>query len=116
MKIENSKLPSGIRQVTSGKFQIRYTGPDGKRYSGGTYRTKTDARNALAIIQASISDRSWRQKKAQIDDGQLSGKSTLAEWSEEWIRTRTSKNLPLGYLEILRIARYFDNRLSTDSD
>ena len=89
--MENSKLPSGIRQVSSGKFQIRYTGPDGKRYSGGTYRTKTDARNALAIIQASISDRSWRQKKAQIDDGQLSGKSTLAEWSEEWIRTRTSK-------------------------
>ena len=91
MKMENSKLPSGIRQVSSGKFQIRYTGPDGKRYSGGTYRTKTDARNALAIIQASISDRSWRQKKAQIDDGQLSGKSTLVEWSEEWIRTRTSK-------------------------
>jgi integrase len=91
MKVQNSKLPSGIRQVSSGKFQIRYTGPDGKRYSGGTYRTKTDARTALAIIQASISDRSWRQKKAQIDDGQLSGKNTLAEWSEEWIRTRTSR-------------------------
>lgn len=86
-----SKLPSGIRQVSSGKFQIRYTGPDGKRYSGGTYRTKTDARNALATIHASISDRSWKRKKAQVDDGQLSGRSTLAEWSEEWIRTRTSR-------------------------
>ena len=85
------QLPSGIRQVSSGKFQVRYTGPDGKRYSGGTYRTKTDARNALSIIQASISDRSWKTKKAQLDDGQLSGRSTLSEWSEEWIRTRTSK-------------------------
>jgi len=85
------QLPSGIRQVSSGKFQVRYTGPDGKRYSGGTYRTKTDARNALSIIQASISDRSWKTKKAQLDDGQLSGRNTLSEWSEEWIRTRTSK-------------------------
>jgi|GEM_PF-5204523 len=87
----SSKLPSGIRQVSSGKFQIRYTGPDGKRYSGGTYQTKTDARTALAIIQASISDRSWKTKKARLEDGELSGRSTLSEWSEEWIRNRTSK-------------------------
>ena len=84
-------LPPGIRRVSSGKFQVRYTGPDGKRYSGGTFRTKTDAKSAAAIIQASISDRSWRRKKAQIDDGELSGRSTLREWSEEWIRTRNAR-------------------------
>lgn len=86
-----AKLPAGIRQVSSGKFQIRYTGPDGQRYSGGTFQTKTDARRALSIIQASISDRSWRTKKARLEDGELSGKSTLSEWSEEWISSRTSK-------------------------
>lgn len=62
---------SGIRLLESGNYQIRYTGPDGKRYSGGTYRTKTDARNALAVILASISDRTWKQKKACVDEGEL---------------------------------------------
>jgi integrase len=110
MSSANSKLPSGIRQVTSGKFQVRYTGPDGKRYSGGTYRTKTDARSALAIIQASISDRTWKRKKAQVDDGQLSGKSTLAEWSEEWIRTRTARKT--GQPLATGTQRYYRNLVS----
>lgn len=81
---------SGIRLLDSGNYQIRYTGPDGKRYSGGTYRTKTDARNALAVILASISDRTWREKKARVEEGELSGKSSLSQWSEEWIAMRTS--------------------------
>jgi hypothetical protein len=94
-------LPPEIRLSRSGKYQIRYTGPDGHRYAGGTYRTKTDAKQALSIIQASISDRSWKTKKAAVD-GELSGKSTLSEWSEEWIRTRVSKSTgePLATLTV----------------
>ena len=98
---KDSTLPPGVRLSRSGKYQIRYTGPDGLRYSGGTYRTKTDAKQALSVIQASISDRSWKKKKASLD-GELSSKSTLSEWSEEWIRTRVSKSTgePLATLTV----------------
>ena len=89
---EGKKLPPGIRLQRSGKYQIRYTGPDGQRYSGGTYRTKTDAQKALANIQASISNRTWKEKKERIEDGALSSQSTLSEWSEEWLATRSSKD------------------------
>lgn len=88
----SKKLPPGIRIQRSGRYQVRYTGPDGRRYSAGTYRTKTDAQRALANIQASISNRTWRETRPRIDEDALSSNSRLSEWSEEWIATRSSKD------------------------
>lgn len=102
---KTAKLPPGVRLTRAGKYQVRYSGPDGRRYSGGTYRTKTDAANALHVIKAAISDGSWKKKRNQLD-GELSGKSTLEEWSEEWIRTRSSKTgEPLSTLTVRNYRR-----------
>lgn len=106
------KLPPGVRLTRAGQYQIRYTGPDGRRYSGGTYRTKTDATKALALIQASISDRTWKARKASVD-GELSGKHSLSEWSEEWIRIRSSKTgRPLATRTVAEYRRLVASSLS----
>jgi hypothetical protein len=44
-----------IRQRESGRFQIRYPGPDGRMRTGKTtYEKKSDAQRALSLIEAQI--------------------------------------------------------------
>jgi hypothetical protein len=50
-KAKAGKSPKGIRRIQpSGRYQVRYTGPDGKRYTGGTFRRETDAVRELGKI------------------------------------------------------------------
>jgi len=44
-----------IRQLPSGKYQLRYTDPLGRQVSGGTYVTMRDAERALTRVENSIS-------------------------------------------------------------
>ena len=94
---------------------MRYTGPDGIRYSDGTFRTRTDARQALALIEASISNRTWRRKR-EIADGGLQGRSTLREWSEEWIALRGRNGKPLAVRTIDEYRRLIDSSLNRFAD
>ena len=45
-----------VRQLKSGRFQARYTGPDDVRRTAGSYATKKEARTALAAIQTDIAE------------------------------------------------------------
>ena len=90
---EAQRLPKGIRKIEpSGRYQVRYTGPDGKRYSGGTFRRKTDAERALAKITAQIdSERAtWRPPRRAGDAGPNPKTLTVRELSEEWIKSRVN--------------------------
>jgi len=62
-------LPRGIRKTASGKYQIRYTGPDGRRYSGGTFRRKIEAEKALSRVEASIEAGTWQALASAADGG-----------------------------------------------
>jgi integrase len=94
---------------------VRYTGPNGVRYAHGTYRTKKDARRALAIVEASISNGTWRRKR-EIADGGLDGRSTLRQWSEEWIALRGRNGKPLATRTVDEYRRLIDSSLSLFAD
>ena len=49
-----------IRQLPSGRYQVRYRGPDGQlRSHAETFARKSDAERALMLIEAEIAQGSW---------------------------------------------------------
>ena len=71
-----------VRQLASGRWQARYTGPDGiDRPAPETFATKTDAEVWLTLKEAEIRNGDW----INPDDGKIS----LAEYARVWIDERT---------------------------
>ncbi|MFG1697478.1 tyrosine-type recombinase/integrase [Nonomuraea sp. NPDC049309] len=67
--------------MPSGRFQIRYPGPDGRLRTGTTtYRTKTDADRALTLIEAQMISGEWTDPDR--------GKIRLADYARAWIKER----------------------------
>jgi integrase len=66
-----------IRELPSGRHQVRYRGPDGKLITASmTFATKTDAEKYLTRVEAD-------QLRDQWTDPRL-GKTTFAVWAERW--------------------------------
>lgn len=75
-----------VRKLPSGRFQARYTGPDGREHKAPTtFETKGDARAWLAMQQADITRRAWLPG--------VSGRDvpTLAEYAPEALDRRPLK-------------------------
>lgn len=87
-----------LRRLPSGRWQIRYTGPDGLRRSARhTYPTKADATRALALIEADIIRGKW------VDPS--SSPRSLEEYASAWISERPglSARTTELYRSLLRI-------------
>ncbi|HEX3962751.1 MAG TPA: hypothetical protein VHZ03_39980 [Trebonia sp.] len=70
-----------IRRRESGRFQIRYPGPDGQIRTGrDTYARKSDAERALTIIEAQIMAGEWTDPDR--------GKVKLGDYAAGWIAER----------------------------
>jgi integrase len=70
-----------VRRLSSGRWQARYRGPDGKdRAAPSTFERKRDAERWLALVEAEIVGRSWRDP--------AEGKVPLQAYAETWIRQR----------------------------
>jgi len=70
-----------IRQLASGRWQVRYAGPDGlDRPAPQTFATKTDAEVWLTLKEAEIRNGDW----INPDDGKIS----LADYGRTWIEER----------------------------
>ncbi|WP_433540914.1 tyrosine-type recombinase/integrase [Streptosporangium sandarakinum] len=70
-----------IRKLPSGRFQIRYPGPDGRMRTGSeTYERKGDAERALSLVEAQIIKGEWTDPDR--------GKVKLKEYAETWISQR----------------------------
>lgn len=53
-----------IRKARSGRFEVRYTGPDGGKYTAGhSFIRKADASAFLAHVEAEISEGTWTSPK-----------------------------------------------------
>lgn len=64
-----------IRKRESGRFQIRYPGPDGRLRTGSTtYATRIDADRALTLIEAQIISGEWTDPER--------GKILLSDYAE----------------------------------
>jgi hypothetical protein len=73
-----------VRQFRSGRWQARYTGPDGVRHlAPGTFATKTDALVWLDVKAAEIARGEWLDPDA--------GRVPLGGYAAKWIAER-----PLG--------------------
>ena len=70
-----------VRKLPSGRFQIRYPGPDGRIRTGPeTYERKSDADKALVIVEAQIASSSWTDPER--------GKISLGDYASVWIAER----------------------------
>lgn len=75
-----------IRKLPSGRFQARYTGPDGREHRAPTtFETKRDASAWLSTQQADITRRTWLPGVAGRDV------PTLEEYASTWLEGRDLK-------------------------
>jgi integrase len=70
-----------VRKLPSGRFQVRYPGPDVRIRTGPeTYERKSDAEKALVIIEAQMASGSWTDPER--------GKIKLGDYASVWIAER----------------------------
>jgi integrase len=70
-----------IRKLPSGRYQIRYPGPDGRLRTGAdTYENKTSADKALSLVEGQMMSGEWTDPQR--------GKVTLQVYAERWITQR----------------------------
>lgn len=71
-----------VRQLPSGRYQVRYRGPDGLvRSAPTTFDTETDARVWLTPIESQVIRGDWIDPDA--------GRVALGEYAAKWIAERT---------------------------
>ncbi|GAA1280376.1 putative prophage phiRv2 integrase [Planotetraspora silvatica] len=77
----NHRRFGNIRQLPSGRYQVSYLGPDGRRRTGSeTYERKGDAERALTLIEAKMISGEWTDPDR--------GKIKLKDYAETWISQR----------------------------
>ncbi|MGH3790992.1 MAG: phage integrase SAM-like domain-containing protein [Pseudonocardiaceae bacterium] len=70
-----------IRKLPSGRFQVRYPGPDGIfRPAPDTFRTHTEAAQYLVEMEADMMRKEWIDPDA--------GKVKICEYAAQWISER----------------------------
>ena len=79
-----SRQFGNIRKLSSGRYQARYRGPDGKlRPAPSTFGRKTDAARWLSLKEAEISKGEWIPPEL--------GEQRFREYAEQWMRDRVLK-------------------------
>lgn len=69
-----------VRKLPSGRWQARYLGPDGQRYTAPeTFDTKSDAQEWLNLVRADIERNQWRNP----DAGAINFKKYALCWLKE---------------------------------
>ena len=100
---------------------MRYTGPDGRRYSGGTFTRKLDAERALARLtvktETEVDKGSWKPPRKASDPGPNPKTLTLRQLSEEWISSRVDRQgRPLAPKTVELYRRLVDSPLREFGD
>lgn len=87
-----------VRQLPSGRWQARYTGPDGIRYKAPTtFLTEKDAQAWITTEQADVIRNQWLPTAEDAPD------VPFGEYAEAWLKDRdlkpTTRNLYRGILD-----------------
>lgn len=78
-----------IRRRPSGRWQARYTGPDGRLHAApDTFARKAEAQRYLSLVEAQVARGDW------IDTERA--KVKLADYAERWIAERPNLRAPHG--------------------
>lgn len=73
-------MGSWVEELPSGKWQARYTLPDGRKRSAGAFVHKARAQKEAAIAEGEAASLGWRDPRA--------AQKTWGEWRETWWATR----------------------------
>lgn len=74
------RASGAVRRLPSGRWQARYTGPDGALRTLGTFATKAEADQELAHEVSRMARGVWRDPRL--------GEQLVGEWFRGWIATR----------------------------
>lgn len=78
-----------VRKLPSGRFQARYTGPDGQEHRAGTtFQTKTDANTWLSMQSAAITESRWKPPAPEAAKLKV---PTFRAYATEWLAKRELK-------------------------
>ena len=76
-----SRQFGNIRKLSSGRYQARYRGPDGRlRPAPRTFERKTDAARWLSLKETEISKGEWIAPEL--------GQQPFCEYADQWMRDR----------------------------
>lgn len=83
-----------VRRLPSGRYQARYTGPDGRTHNAHTtFETKGDAQSWLATVRADIVRENWRPSSV---GGTAVRALTFGDYAAAWLEGRTVRGRPLA--------------------
>lgn len=93
-----------VRKLPSGRYQIRYPGPDGRMRSGqDTYERKSDAERALSLIEAQMMAGEWADP--------VRGRVKLGDYAAAWIAERPGLRIRTVDLYSWLLTRHIDPHL-----
>jgi integrase len=111
-----------IRKNRSGRYEARYTGPDGGKYTAGhSFVRKGDASAFLARTEAEISEGTWTSPKEARERERAEARAieratlTFGEWSAQWLSSlerlgRTPKTIQTHTYRMRRLVEAFGGR------
>lgn len=74
-----------VRQIPGGRYQARYTGPNGKRYTAGTYGQRRQAERELERVRMRVDDGAWIPPDAETTA------DTFGSFAAVWLDSRRLK-------------------------
>lgn len=111
-----------IRKNRAGRYEARYTGPDGGKYTAGrSFVRKGDASAFLARIEAEISEGTWASPKEARERERAEARAieraalTFGEWSGQWLSSlerlgRTPKTIQTHKYRMRKLVKAFGER------
>ncbi|WP_418912233.1 site-specific integrase [Actinomyces bouchesdurhonensis] len=111
-----------IRKNRAGRYEARYTGPDGGKYTAGhSFVRKGDASAFLARTEAEISEGTWTSPKEARERERAEARAieraalTFSEWSAQWLSSlerlgRTPKTIQTHTYRMRRLVEAFGGR------
>jgi hypothetical protein len=81
VRTSHRRASGAIRRLPSGRWQARYTGPDGAMRTIGTFVVKAEADQALAHEISTMARGGWHDPRL--------GEQPLGKWFRGWIAART---------------------------
>jgi integrase len=112
-----SRSPMGtLEKRENGRYRVRYTDPDGRRVTAGTYASKQLAQAQLNRIQFSIESGDYSKRTASRIGDLDSKTATLRELAEHWRSTQVRGGQPLAITTLREYERLIVNVLSSIAD
>ena len=111
-----------IRKNRASRYEARYTGPDGGKYTAGhSFVRKGDASAFLARTEAEISEGTWTSPKEARERERAEARAveraalTFSEWSAQWLSSlerlgRTPKTIQTHTYRMRRLVEAFGGR------